>query len=98
MFLQQSAQQPGGFIAFLPLIAILLVFYFIVFLPARSRQKKIDKMLKELKNGDRVITSGGIFGTIAGFRDDRVQLRVAENVKIEIARSAITALQKPEEE
>lgn len=97
MFLQQQAQ-PGGIVAFLPLIFVLLIFYLIVFMPARRRQKKLDEMINNLKVGDKVITNGGIYGTIVGFKNDRIQLRIAENVKIEMSRNAVTALQKPEEE
>ena len=102
MFLLQtqppSTQAPGGIVQFLPLLFILAIFYLIVFLPARRRQKKLQTMIDNLKAGDKVITSGGIYGTIAGFKGDRVQLRVAENVRIEMSRNAVTALQKPEEE
>jgi preprotein translocase subunit YajC len=80
------------------LIFILAIFYLIVFLPARRRQKKVQEMIDNLQSGDKVITSGGIYGTIVGFKNDRVQLRVAENVKIEMSRNAVAALQKPEEE
>ena len=97
MFLLQQSPQPGGIVAFLPLIFILAIFYLIVFLPARRRQKKLQAMIDNLKSGDKVITSGGIYGTIVGFKSDRIQLRVAENVKIEMSRSAVTALQNPEE-
>ena len=95
---QQQTQAPGGIISFLPLILILGIFYLIVFLPARRRQKKLQTMIDNLKAGDKVITSGGIYGTIVGFKDDRIQLRVAENVKIELSRSAVTALQGSEQE
>ena len=95
---QQQTQAPGGIISFLPLILILGIFYLIVFLPARRRQKKLQVMIDNLKAGDKVITSGGIYGTIVGFKDDRIQLRVAENVKIELSRSAVTALQGSEQE
>ena len=98
MFLQQQAQQPGGIVSFLPLIFILGIFYLIVFLPARRRQKKLQEMISNLKAGDKVVTSGGIYGTIVGFKDDRIQLRVAENVKIELSRNAVTALQGSETE
>lgn len=98
MFLQQQVQQPSGLIQFLPLAFILVIFYLIVFLPARRRQKKLDEMIRNLKSGDKVITNSGIYGTILGFKDDRIQLRVAENVKIEMSRNAVSALQKPEEE
>ena len=95
---QQQTQAPGGIISFLPLLLILGIFYLIVFLPARRRQKKLQTMIDNLKAGDKVITSGGIYGTIVGFKDDRIQLRVAENVKIELSRSAVTALQGSEQE
>ena len=97
MLLLQS-QQTGGIIAFLPLIFILAIFYLIVFLPARRRQKKVQEMIDNLQSGDKIITSGGIYGTIVGFKNDRIQLRVAENVKIDMSRNAVAALQKPEEE
>jgi len=98
VFLQQQAQAPSGIISFLPLIFILGIFYLIVFLPARRRQKKLQDMVDNLKVGDKVVTSGGIYGTIVGFKDDRLQLRIAENVKVELSRNAITALQGSETE
>ena len=98
MILQQQTQAPGGIISFLPLILILGIFYLIVFLPARRKQKKLQDMIDNLKVGDKVVTSGGIYGTIVGFKDDRIQLRVAENVKIELSRNAVTALQSSEEQ
>jgi len=98
MLLQQQTQAPGSLISFLPLVLILGIFYLIVFLPARRRQKKLQDMIDNLKAGDKVVTSGGIYGTIVGFKDDRIQLRVAENVKIELSRNAVTALQNSEPE
>jgi len=97
MLFQQQTQTPGGIISFLPLILILGIFYLIVFLPARRRQKKLQDMIDNLKAGDKVVTSGGIYGTIVGFKDDRIQLRIAENVKVELSRNAITALQGTEQ-
>ena len=98
MLFQQQTQTPGGIISFLPLILILGIFYLIVFLPARRRQKKLQDMIDNLKAGDKVVTSGGIYGTIVGFKDDRIQLRIAENVKVELSRNAVTALQGTEQE
>ncbi|MFY9802371.1 MAG: preprotein translocase subunit YajC [Candidatus Acidiferrales bacterium] len=85
--------QPGGIALFLPLILIMVIFYFLMILPAQRRQKKVTEMLKALKNGDKVITNGGIYGTIVGLDDDTVQLRIAEQVKMKISRSAIAGLQ-----
>jgi len=92
----QSLSQPGGITLFLPLILIMVVFYFLMIMPAQRRQKKISAMLSNLKNGDKVITNGGIYGTIAGLEDDAVQLRIAEQLKIKIARNAIAGLQAEE--
>jgi preprotein translocase subunit YajC len=98
VFLQQQAQTPNGIISFLPLVFILIIFYVVVFVPARRKQRKLQDMIDNLKVGDKIVTSGGIYGTIVGFRDDRIQLRVAENVKIELSRNAVTALQGTEQE
>ena len=98
MLLQGQPQQPGAFPQVFLFAIIIGIFYFIVFMPARRRQKKLQEMVDTLKNGDKVITNGGIYGTIVGFKGDRIQLRIAENVKIELSRSAVTALQSPEEE
>jgi preprotein translocase subunit YajC len=98
VFLQQQAQAPSIYPSAISLIIILGIFYLIVFLPARNRQKKLQAMIDNLKAGDKVVTSGGIYGTIVGFKDDRIQLRVAENVKIELSRNAVTALQDSEKE
>ena len=80
-------------VSLLPLVAIFLVFYFLLFLPNQRRQKKQQELLASLKNGDRVITSGGIHGTIVGLRDDYILLRVPpDSVKLEVQRSAVTGL------
>ena len=88
-----QTSQPGGITLFLPLILIMVVFYFLMIMPAQKRQKKITEMLKNLKNGDKVITNGGIYGTIVGLDDDTIQLRIAEQLKIKISRNAIAGLQ-----
>ena len=84
---------PSGIALFLPLILIMVIFYFLMILPAQRRQKKVTEMLKALKTGDKVITNGGIYGTVVGLEDEAVQLRVAEQVKMKVARSAIAGLQ-----
>jgi preprotein translocase subunit YajC len=85
--------QPGGIALFLPLILIMVIFYFLMILPAQRRQKKVTEMLSALKNGDKVITNGGIYGTIVGLEGDTVQLRIAEQVKMKVARNAIAGMQ-----
>jgi preprotein translocase subunit YajC len=85
--------QPGAFGLLLPIAAMMIVFYFLMILPAQRRQKKVNEMLANLKTGDKVITNGGIYGTIVGLEGDTVQLRIAEQVKMKVARSAIAGMQ-----
>jgi preprotein translocase subunit YajC len=94
------AQASGGsstLIGFLPLIAIGFIFYFLLILPAQRRQKKTREMLDAIKAGDKVITSSGIYGTIVSLDSNSVFLRVADQVKIRVLKSAIVGLQSPEE-
>ncbi len=93
LLLAQASAQPSGIALFLPLILIMVIFYFLMIMPAQRRQKKVAEMLRNLKTGDKVITNGGIYGTIVGLDDDSVQLRIAEQVKIKVSRSAIAGLQ-----
>src|SRR5579863_5432323 len=83
----------GGLMQFLPLIVIMGIFYVLLILPAQRRQKKTQEMINALKNGDKVITSGGLFGTIVGIEGDAVQIRIADQVKVKVLRSAVTGLQ-----
>lgn len=88
-------QSPGGGFLGNQLILMLIifgVFYLIVVRPMRKKQQETESMLTRLKNGDRVLTSGGIYGTIVGVSDDLIQLRVADSVKIQVAKSAVTQL------
>lgn len=93
LLLAQASAQPSGIALFLPLILIMVIFYFLMIMPAQRRQKKVAEMLRNLKTGDKVITNGGIYGTIVGLDDDSVQLRIAEQVKIKVSRAAIAGLQ-----
>jgi preprotein translocase subunit YajC len=93
-----AAAQPApqsGLVAFLPMIAIFAIFYFILIAPMRKRQKKTQAMLAALKKGDAVITSGGIYGRIAAIDESTsaVILQVTDQVKIKIARNAVAGLQ-----
>jgi preprotein translocase subunit YajC len=86
------AQASGGIMAFLPLVLIMVIFYLLLILPAQRRQKKTAAMQQALRNGDKVLTSGGIYGTVAGLEDNAVLLRIAEQVKIRVARTAIVEI------
>ena len=93
-----QATGPSGLMAFAPLLIIMVIFYVLLILPAQRRQKKTQVMLSALKNGDKVVTSGGLFGTIVGLEGDSVQLRIADQVKVKVLRSAVTALQPESKE
>lgn len=90
--------QGGGsaLFQFAPLIFMFVIFYFLVLVPQRKKQKALEEMLNNLKNGDQVVTQGGIYGTVSSIKDGVVQLQVAPSVKIEIARSAITGMRGPD--
>lgn len=75
-----------------PLAVMLGIFYFLLIAPMRKRQKQQEQMISELKTGDRVLTAGGIYGTIVGIKDDRLTLRIADQVKIEITKSSVSGL------
>jgi len=95
-----AAQSPAGngLIAFLPLAIIMVIFYVLLILPAQRRQKKTQTMLSTLKTGDKVVTSGGLYGTIVALDGDAIQLRIADQVKVKVARSAVTGLQAESKE
>ena len=94
-------QAPGspGLTQFLPFILIFVIFYFVLFMPMQRRQKKQKQMLESLKNGDQVVTNGGIVGTIVGINEDQtIMLRIKpDNVKLLFARSAVASVVTVEE-
>src|SRR5437660_7618503 len=76
-----------------PFALILGIFYFIILLPARRKQQKVQEFLDNLKVNDKVITTSGIYGQIVRLDDQKVQLQIADKVRIEVSRAAIGALQ-----
>ena len=83
----------GGSAPILMMVAIFVIFYFLLIMPQQRRQKKWQAMLKEIKSGDKVVTSGGLTGVIMSVKDDAVVLRVPpDNIKIEVTRSSIVTL------
>jgi preprotein translocase subunit YajC len=103
-FLQGGGSATGGLVGLLPFILIFVIFYFLLIRPQQRKQRlaqqERDAMLKALKPGDKVVTTGGIFGTIVAVRekDDTVQLRIAQSVSVEAERSSIARLQLSEKE
>ena len=82
----------SGFMTFLPFVAIIAIFYFLIIRPQNKKQKETQKMLAALKKGDKVVTIGGIHGTIQSVREQSVVVKVDENTKIEFNRSAVSSI------
>ena len=82
----------GTLMTFLPLVAIIGIFYFLILRPQKKRQQEAQKMLSALRKGDRVVTIGGIHGIIQSVRESTVIVKVDENVKLEFNRAAISGV------
>jgi len=88
-----ALQSPSSLLTFAPLIFIFVIFYFLLIMPQQRRQKKWQQMLSELKTGDKVVTSGGLRGTIVALRDDSLHLRVPpDNLRLEVTRASIVTV------
>jgi preprotein translocase subunit YajC len=89
----QGGAAGGGLIGLLPMVLIFVIIYFLIIWPQQKQQKKHAEMLKGLQKGDRVVAAGGIHGTVVGVDEARnvVVLKIDENVKIEVQRSAVSA-------
>lgn len=95
LLLQASGSGPS---MLLPMVAMVGIFYLVLFLPMRRRQKKLDALLGNLKAGDKVVTNAGLIGVITGLTDTTVTLRIKpDNVKIEFARSAVNGIAEEED-
>lgn len=94
---QPAAPAPGGgFGFFVPFIFIFIIMYFVLFRPQKKRQQEQQRLISALKTGDKVVTNAGIHGLIANVKETTVMLKVADNVKIELEKSAITNVLKTE--
>lgn len=94
----QQSQPPGGLLFQLaPFILIFIIFYFLLIRPARQRQKALQQMIENLKRGDRVITSGGLHGEIVSVDGPTAILKIADNVKVKISKSAVTGMEQSAE-
>jgi preprotein translocase subunit YajC len=100
ILLQAAAPSANSLLSgILPVVLMIAIFYFLVFMPMRRQQKNQKEMLKSLVNGQTVVTSGGIIGTIIGVNDDTLVLRVKpDNVKIQVSRGAVTNVVKTDEQ
>ena len=91
-FVLAQGTAPGGELTkFLPIILLFAGMWFLLIAPQRKRQKEHDKMVSELKKGDKVVTSGGLFGTIAHVKKDRLVVEIAANTKVELGKQFISS-------
>ena len=93
----QPANPPapgGGLGVFVPFILIFVIMYFVLFRPQKKRQQEQQRLVSNLKTGDRVVTNAGIHGLIANVKETTIMLKVADNVKIEIEKSAVANVLK----
>ena len=98
ILLLQAAPSSNPLYSFAPLLLIIAIFYFLVFMPMQKQKKKQAEMLRALQNGDVVVTSGGIVGTIVSVSDEKVILRVRPNeTKLEFLRSAVASKEETKE-
>lgn len=90
----QASQRGGGSLisVLIPFILVFVIFYLLIIMPSRKKQKKHQQMVEQLKPGDKIITSGGIYGTVMGVQKDRIELKIASNVKVDITKSAVAAI------
>jgi len=95
-FSQQAQPASGGqgsfLTALLPFILVFVIFYLLIIMPSRKKQKKHQEMVAALKPGDKIVTSGGIYGTVMGVQEDRIEVKISANVKVDITKSAVAAI------
>lgn len=102
LLLLQATSAPsssfGAIGSVLPLVLMVAIFYFLVFMPMRRQQRNTKEMIKALQNGQTVVTSGGIIGTIVAVNDDTLILRIKpDNLKLQVSRSSVTSVVSTDE-
>jgi preprotein translocase subunit YajC len=91
ILLQETAQKGSPLMSFLPIILIIAVFYFFMIRPQQKRQKEIKKQRESMQVGDKVVTSGGIYGKVKEIKDNAVIVEIAENVRIKVDKNYVFA-------
>ena len=85
----------AGFSGFIPIILMFVIFYFLLIRPQQKRQKEHRSMVSGLKKGDRIITSGGLYGRITGIDDTTLTVEIADKVRVKVARANVSAMVQP---
>lgn len=89
---QIGGETQGLLTSILMMVGVFAIFYFLLIRPQQKRQKDLKKQIGELSKGDRFVTTGGIYGKVIGIKENVITAQIAENVKVEIAKSAISAI------
>jgi preprotein translocase subunit YajC len=93
MILALQAGDPGLLMSIAPMLLIFGIFYLLLILPMRKRQKAVQQMIDNIKKGDKVVTTGGLYGEVAAVEDTWVLLRIADNVRVRVSKAAIASLE-----
>jgi preprotein translocase subunit YajC len=97
LFIVAQTSAPGGgpaaWLQFVPMLLILVVFYFLLVAPMRKRQKELQQLVEKLQKGDKVVTNGGLHGEVAGVEGAVVLLKIADQVKVRVSKSAIATVE-----
>ena len=91
-----AAGAPSAWVQLMPFVLVVGIFYFVILLPMKRRQQKVQAFLAALKVGDKVVTSGGLYGSITRLNDQSVQVQIAERIRVEMSRSAVVGYQGQE--
>ena len=97
LFFQNQGGGGSFLVAIMPWILIFGVFYFLLIVPQRKRQRALQEMIQNLKTGDRIVTTGGVVGTITAVRDNTLLIRSGDKSILEVSRGAVAAMQEEEE-
>jgi preprotein translocase subunit YajC len=92
LMLQAAGGMESILSSIVPFLLIIVIFYFLILRPQQKRQKERAALLESMKKGDKVITAGGIYGTVEGIEDKTILVKVADNVKMKMERSAVTTI------
>lgn len=92
----QSGAQPPAWTSFVPIVAMVVVFYFLLLRPMQKRQKDHARMIETLKPGDRVVCAGGLHATVVGVTDATVQVKIADQIRVDVEKSSVTTVKRAE--
>ncbi len=97
LLLANAAQQGGGYSMIILMVVIFVIMWFFMIRPQQKKQKKLDEQRNNMSKGDKVITSGGIYGTVKGVKDNSFIIEIAEETRIEVIKSSVYPAEEPQQ-